>query len=192
MEDITLNRKCKECKWFDGRWCTEPERNRINKEKGWDYYRNFRRMSYEPACKRFKEKENDMTQKEFDNAIETMDKNISDMVKLIDKMDKLIENLPDEIEEDEKPIEEKKKRLTNKYNIGDIVYVPFRIKGIDITYVKDPYNEGEVIMYKLSRPFNIDSVTQDALVEKGSHYWKCHATDRVTQATLEMAQRELK
>lgn len=60
MENTISNRKCKECIWYDAAClCTEPERNRINKEKRWDYYRNFRRMS-EPACKRFKEKENNM------------------------------------------------------------------------------------------------------------------------------------
>lgn len=54
METTILNKhKCKECKWFDGCKCLEPERNRINEEKGWNYYRNFRKMPSEPACKRF-------------------------------------------------------------------------------------------------------------------------------------------
>lgn len=33
MENIISNRKCKECIWYDAAClCTEPERNRINKE----------------------------------------------------------------------------------------------------------------------------------------------------------------
>ena len=201
MGTIGSNRKCKECKWFDGRCCTEPERNRINKEKGWDYYRNFRRLSYEPACKSFEEKEDNMTQKEFDKTIKAMDKNISDMAKLMDKMDELIESLPDDFKDikEEEPVE--KKKTTNKYNIGDVVYIPFKIKGMEArviktedTWGKDPEYKTDIV-YKLTRPLTIDNVTRGDLNKKersDGPYWKCFAMDTITQESLEAIQEDLK
>lgn len=81
VADKCTKHKCKECIWFDGCWCTEPERNRINEEKGWNYYRNFRRMPSEPACKQFEEKENDIRKYQEDTEVYMIANAFSTLIK---------------------------------------------------------------------------------------------------------------
>lgn len=138
MENTILNRKCKECKWFDWGQCTEPERNRINKEKGRDYYRNFRRSPSEPACKRFKEKENDMTVKDVSNYIYDCEESLRNVDKTLDILEKELSNTPD-VDNPRAP--------KNKYGIGETLYLPVTIAGI-----RESVN-GSTILYEVKTAF---------------------------------------
>lgn len=137
----TISNKCKECKWFDGRRCTEPERNRVNKEKGWDYYRNFRRMPHEPACKRFKEKENDMLN----------DENLKDFQAVLDSASKTLDSiecvLDRELEIRGEEIKVEPKIPINRYGLGQTLYLPVKIVGIRSR--KTP-NGCNIVLYELS------------------------------------------
>ena len=144
MEDITVNdvftslpeevrdriaakialkqHKCKECKWFDGYKCLEPERNRINEEKGWNYYRNFRKMPCEPACIRFEEKENDMNKETTtEEYIHDCEEAVKTLNEVLDMLEKKLDGTPD-VNDPKAP--------KNRYGIGEILYLPVKIVGV--------------------------------------------------------------
>lgn len=141
MEDTISNRKCKDCKWFTGTKCSEQGRIETNIDLGWDYYRNYRRMPYDKACKRFEEKENNMLNdenlKDFQAVLDSTNKTLDSMECLLDR----------ELEVRGEETEVEPKIPKNKYGIGETLYLPVKVVGIRSR--KTP-NGGDIVLYELT------------------------------------------
>lgn len=176
-----MSDKCRNCKFYkvekingsrSSGICINQERIDHNKKFGrCDYIMN--RYGSSPICKHFKRWCDDQGYEREDKFMltqEEIDLDLDYCKKALDAIDSSLNIIAHSVGCDASDIEEEAKKSKNKFNIGDTVYIPAKIKGIELRKFNN--DKEERIFYKLDKTFTIAKEDENYLSIANAPWYK--------------------